>query len=357
LAAAVSVAEAKGNPISGSCGGSPAVTGESATSDGVLGISTSGVGVTGSCGSGIGVLGYSAGGPCIVSQGNSVAPGLIAFGNYEIIPPGGTAPEPAASMDSSGGVLPAAVAALVKSNPGYAAVLSGKVLVTDALQGTAGTFSGEISGESGLIGSAGLMVTGNIQAFGSIASTGENITAAGSFISGGNGFQTASGNFTTQTGNISAFNAVLTGTLIALDVVLTGADCAEQFDAVGPEAIEPGTVLVIDDCGALQPCRKAYDRRVAGVVSGAGSFRPGIVLDRRADSSGRATIALVGKVFCKVNADYEPIGVGDLLTTSPTPGHAMRTADPRQAFGSVIGKALAGRDEGCGLIPILVALQ
>ena len=35
-------------------------------------------------------------------------------------------------------------------------------------------------------------------------------------------------------------------------------------------------------------------------------------------------LALVGKVYCKVNAQYAPVEVGDLLTTSPTLGHAMR---------------------------------
>jgi hypothetical protein len=49
--------------------------------------------------------------------------------------------------------------------------------------------------------------------------------------------------------------------------------------------------------------------------------------------------------------------VGDLLTTSDTPGHAMKTIDPLKAFGAVIGKALTPMDAGRGLIPILVALQ
>jgi hypothetical protein len=49
--------------------------------------------------------------------------------------------------------------------------------------------------------------------------------------------------------------------------------------------------------------------------------------------------------------------MGDLLTTSPTPGHAMKADDPLKAFGAVIGKALRPLDEGEGLIPILIALQ
>jgi hypothetical protein len=64
----------------------------------------------------------------------------------------------------------------------------------------------------------------------------------------------------------------------------------------------------------------------------------------------------VGKVFCKVDSQYASIGVGDLLTTSPTPGHAMKATDPQRAFGAIIGKALRPWNEGNGLIPILIAL-
>jgi hypothetical protein len=65
----------------------------------------------------------------------------------------------------------------------------------------------------------------------------------------------------------------------------------------------------------------------------------------------------MGKVYCKVDARYSPIEVGDLLTTSPTMGHAMKAEDPLKAFGSVIGKALRPLQEGLGLVPVLVALQ
>jgi hypothetical protein len=52
-------------------------------------------------------------------------------------------------------------------------------------------------------------------------------------------------------------------------------------------------------------------------------------------------IALMGKVLCKVDATQAPINVGDLLTTSPTAGHAMKADNPEKAFGTVIGKALS----------------
>ena len=150
----------------------------------------------------------------------------------------------------------------------------------------------------------------------------------------------------------------MTGTLsVAKDVILTGADCAEHFDVVQHAVCDPGTVMTIGAGGALDASAQAYDKRVAGVVSGAGSFRPGIVLDRKHSDEGRPLVAMFGKVFCKVDAQYAPIEVGDLLTTSDTIGHAMKACDSLRAFGSVMGKALANLSEGCGLIPILITLQ
>ena len=68
-------------------------------------------------------------------------------------------------------------------------------------------------------------------------------------------------------------------------------------------------------------------------------------------------IALVGKVYCKADASHSSIDVGDLLTTSPAPGYAMKALDRVEAFGAVIGKALRPLKSGQGLIPILIALQ
>ena len=166
-----------------------------------------------------------------------------------------------------------------------------------------------------------------------------------------------SGKFETQDIAASGSLSVSGNINVKGDVFLTGADCAEQFDLGANELAEPGTVMAIDETGALRASCKAYDRAVAGVVSGAGAFRPGIVLDQRADARGRAAIALVGKVYCKVDADIAPIAVGDLLTTSDQPGHAMKLTDPLRGFGAVIGKALKPMASGQGLLPILVALQ
>jgi len=138
---------------------------------------------------------------------------------------------------------------------------------------------------------------------------------------------------------------------------ITFADFSEEFDIMVTADAGPGTVMILDQCGALQPSQQAYDKKVAGVISGAGNYKPGLILDKKESSGGRMPVALIGKVYCKVDAQYAPIEVGDLLTTSPTTGHAMKVGDPFKALGSVIGKALRPLETGQGLIPILIALQ
>jgi hypothetical protein len=140
------------------------------------------------------------------------------------------------------------------------------------------------------------------------------------------------------------------------DCQLIGADVAEQFRVTGDRPAEPGSVMVLAGIDSIAVSNTPYDHRVAGIVSGAGNYRPGIVLDRQS-TEGRSPLALSGKVWCLVDADEEAIGLGDLLTTSATPGHAMRASDRARAFGAVIGKALGEFPTGRGIIPVFVALH
>ena len=162
-----------------------------------------------------------------------------------------------------------------------------------------------------------------------------------------------------STGNAGQFegNVAVSGTItVGGDVILQNADCAEDFD-VAERDITAGTVVVMSGDGSLRACESEYATTVVGVVSGAGTLRPAITLDRRSSSTPRMPVALMGKVYCKADATSSSISVGDLLTTSRTPGHAMRASDPSRAFGSVIGKALGGLVQGQGMIPVLVSLQ
>jgi hypothetical protein len=141
------------------------------------------------------------------------------------------------------------------------------------------------------------------------------------------------------------------------DISLGNADCAEDFDVDDEACVDPGTVMVISEGGRLRTSEREYDRRVAGVISGANDLRPGIVLGRKRACAARHPLALAGQVYCKVDATDCRIEIGDLLTTSANPGYAMRAKDPLKAFGAVIGKALSPLSAGLGLVRILVALQ
>jgi hypothetical protein len=148
--------------------------------------------------------------------------------------------------------------------------------------------------------------------------------------------------------------------------LVNAADCAEDFDVDDLELknVEAGTVMVLTENGSLQSSYQEYDKKVAGIVSGARGYKPGIILDRQQiqeqsqnKNKDRLPIALMGKVYCKVDARHSSIEIGDLLTTSSMKGYAMKAEDPLKAFGAVIGKALGSIKEGLGMIPVLVALQ
>jgi hypothetical protein len=147
------------------------------------------------------------------------------------------------------------------------------------------------------------------------------------------------------------------------DIKLINADCAEDFDIL-EENVGPGTVMVLTENGSLRPSNQEYDKKVVGIVSGSRGYKPAIILDRQKESKDRngngkdrLPIALIGKVYCRVDARNASIEIGDLLTTSSTMGSAMKAVDPKRAFGAVIGKALSPIRDGQGLIPILVSLQ
>ena len=79
-------------------------------------------------------------------------------------------------------------------------------------------------------------------------------------------------------------------------------DCAEDFDVLESEQSEPGTVMVIEQEGKIATKQYPYDKRVAGVISGAGDYKPGLILDKKQSRYIRKSISLMGKVYCKVDA-------------------------------------------------------
>jgi hypothetical protein len=112
------------------------------------------------------------------------------------------------------------------------------------------------------------------------------------------------------------------------------------------EAVQPGHVLALDETrpGLVRPAARELDRGVLGCAVTAGES-----LDLPA---GHAALGVSGIVLCRADASFGAIGVGDLLTTSPNPGHAMVAGE--YARGAVLGKAVEGLGEGIGLIRVLV---
>lgn len=137
-----------------------------------------------------------------------------------------------------------------------------------------------------------------------------------------------------------------------------GCDLAEPFPMKEKE-LEAGSVVVIDSerPGQLKRSIQAYDKRVAGIVSGANGINPGISLQQEGAMEGGQNVALTGRVYVKADAAFGAIEPGDLLTTSDTAGHAMKVRDQTKAQGAILGKAMTALGDGKGMVLVLVTLQ
>jgi len=142
-----------------------------------------------------------------------------------------------------------------------------------------------------------------------------------------------------------------------------GSDFAESFDVAGTSGIEPapGMVVCIDPANPskLVLSSRAYDRTVAGVISGANGIRSGMVMGQEgSEANGAFPVALSGRVYVSATATDVGIEPGDLLTSSHVPGHAMRVAEHDRSHGSIIGKAMTRLAPGeTGMVLVLVNLQ
>ncbi|MCK5680550.1 hypothetical protein KAI46_07050 [bacterium] len=143
--------------------------------------------------------------------------------------------------------------------------------------------------------------------------------------------------------------------------VTGGSDFSEQFDIKMSDLLpEPGMVVSIDpvNTGKLLVSDTAYDRKVAGIISGAGGVNTGMIMGQEGSvADGAHPVALTGRVYCWVDADCGAVVAGDLLTSSSTPGHAMKVVDHDKAQGAIIGKAMSSLEQGKGLVLVLVSLQ
>ena len=149
---------------------------------------------------------------------------------------------------------------------------------------------------------------------------------------------------------------------ITVDEVLIkgGADFAENFDILEEDILpSPGMVVSIDanSTGKLTITSEKYDRKVAGIISGANGGESGLMMGQTGSiADGDYPVALTGRVYVYANSENGKIVPGDLLTTSSQKGYAMRVSDFDNAQGAIIGKAMTEVDEK-GFVLVLVNLQ
>ena len=212
-----------------------------------------------------------------------------------------------------------------------------------------GTFAGQmtVSGTSGFFGLANSAGVNRFVAVGANAAGGAALyltDSTGATTITLDSDQNNEGRITTQ---------VLT--------ITGGSDLSENFDVnAEKDELQSGMIVSIDskNPGELVLAREAYDAKVAGILSGAGGVKPGMLMGQKGTKAdGKHPVALTGRVYCHVDASHGAIEPGDMITTSTTPGHGMKATNRDRAFGSIIGKAMTGLAEGKGLVLVLVNLQ
>jgi uncharacterized protein YegP (UPF0339 family) len=193
---------------------------------------------------------------------------------------------------------------------------------------------------------------------------GDVVLATEAYIGSGNPasgtmvVKSGSGYVGVGTGNPQARLDVAGTTRTCTLTITAGCDVAEPFPLEAQD-LPKGSVVVIDKDhpGKLKRSTSSYDKRVAGIISGANGINPGISLQQAGALDAGQNVALSGRVYVLADAENGPIEPGDLLTTSSLPGHAMKVSDYAKAQGAVLGKAMSGLDQGQGLVLVLVTLQ
>jgi hypothetical protein len=195
------------------------------------------------------------------------------------------------------------------------------------------------------------------------------------------GFTSATGNTISVTGNVSAGNAIVAGSIsvnssgLPSAIINTGsngagnigssttyfntifakatsaqyADLAEMY--VSDTTYTPGTVLIFGGDNEVTANVTSHSTAVAGVVS----KNPSHLMNSGLQGEHVVAVALLGRVPCQVQGT---IRKGDLLVCSSTPGTATRLDPALYQPGCVIGKSLENYDsDSVGMIEIAVGVK
>lgn len=296
----------------------------------------------------------------------------------------------------------------VLTTPNIGAAVGTSVSVTGTTTAATVSATGNITG--GNISTAGtITATGNIVTTGSFIGnfTGTNVNFAnvtlgniinvnssgtgnignstGYFNSGFfqnlTGFTSATGNTISVTGNVSAGNAIVAGSIsvnssgLPSAIINTGsngagnigssttyfntafikatsaqyADVAEMY--VSDTTYTPGTVLIFGGTHEVSASSHNHSTAIAGVVS----ENPSHLMNSGLQGKHVVAVALLGRVPCQVQGI---IRKGDLLVSSDTAGVAQRLDPAQYRPGCVIGKALADHNsDQVGKIEIAVGVR
>ena len=180
-----------------------------------------------------------------------------------------------------------------------------------------------------------------------------NISALGNVTSFGS---TVSFGGITTTGKVSAlagFNGACGPDPGAVGLMINcNRDVAETFAT--DQRTEPGDVVVFVPEDRTHPAVRLSPGAYAPALVGVVSTSPGLVFDEgktflAGDNTNLITdkktvVAMVGRVPVKYSLENGPIAVGDPLTSSSTPGAAMKATQA----GQIIGYAMQSSDSASG---------
>jgi hypothetical protein len=114
------------------------------------------------------------------------------------------------------------------------------------------------------------------------------------------------------------------------------AEAAAQGDGARPTDVDIPAQTISDDMGNIHADTAATHANTAAYIN---------------------VVTLGSYKAVKVDASFGAVKTGDLLTTSPNPGYAMKVTDKAEANGAIIGKALGNLDSGIGVVPVMVTLK
>ncbi|OGE15559.1 hypothetical protein A3F00_01955 [Candidatus Daviesbacteria bacterium RIFCSPHIGHO2_12_FULL_37_11] len=117
------------------------------------------------------------------------------------------------------------------------------------------------------------------------------------------------------------------------------ADIAEEYNVLDDS--DQGDLVIISEYQNIKKANKPYQKELFGIISTAPGFK--LSLKNSEGNLNPKPVALAGRVPVKVSTENGEIEPGDYLTSSSTPGVAMKATVP----GQVVGKALESFTADC----------